>query len=137
MLCRQTPPFSTLTMPAVTWRAAAGRLLQTRWMKLLTLLLMLFALLFTQQLIVTHAYSHLPKARIAQVVAANDAQTQAVWHDCSLCLMAGGFHPFSPSLAELSVAQPVCVARLLAVSPAPTFFCFAAYLSRAPPVALS
>ena len=120
------------------WRG--GRRWRFGWMALPLLL----ALFITQLLVVTHGYRH-PSGDVAQD-APSEAR-HAPWqrhapslpgHDCALCVAAGGLHWFA---ATGAVTLPTFAAALpspsTAVSPAPTFFCFVAYLSRAPPAFLN
>jgi hypothetical protein len=120
MLISRRRPMILLAAPdAVKARWRGGRRWRFGWVALPLLL----ALFITQLLVVTHGYRH-PSPLPA--------------HDCALCVVAGGLHWFA---ATASVALPTLAAAMVppatAVPPAPTFSFFAAYLSRAPPVALN
>lgn len=108
-------------------------------LKFFSTLVLLLALLATQQLLLTHGYTHLGASPGEQVTAQRDQNNPpATLHTCALCDVSSGLHLLSPPPA---LALPVVVITAqtfaAAVSPAPTFSFPAAYHSRAPPSLLN
>jgi hypothetical protein len=133
--------------PFVAQLAARCRVAGSAWLwpgrqdllKFFSVLVLLLALLATQQLVLTHSYTHLGASPGEQLTAQRDQDNPPITlHSCALCAAASGLHLISPPPA---LALPVVVIATqtlaAAVSPAPTFSFPAAYLSRAPPVLLN
>ncbi|MFZ2629248.1 MAG: DUF2946 family protein [Rugosibacter sp.] len=101
-------------------------------------LVLLLALLATQQLVLTHSYTHLGASPGEQLTAQRDQDNPPITlHSCALCAVASGLHLIASDPAlMLSAVVFMALSLAAAVSPAPTFSFPAAYLSRAPPVLL-
>lgn len=93
-------------------------------LKFFSTIVLLLALLATQQLLLTHGYTHLGASPGEQVTAQRDQNNPpATLHTCALCAVSSGLHLLSPPPA---LALPVVVITAqtfaAAVSPAPTFY---------------
>ena len=128
-----SPPARFATGGARLW---AGRQSLLNFFSAIVLLL---ALLATQQLLLTHGYTHLGASPSEQAAAQRDQDNPPITlHGCALCAVASGLHLIAshPALM-LSAVVFTALYFAVAVSPAPTFPFPAAYLSRAPPLLLN
>jgi len=129
-----SPPF------VAPFAAGGARLWPDRQtlVKFFSAIVLLLALLATQQLVLTHGYTHLGASPSEQATAQRDQDNPPITlHDCALCVVASGMHFIaSPPALMLSAVILTALNLAAAVSPAPTFPFPAAYLSRAPPLLL-
>ena len=112
-------------------------------LKLCSMFALLLVLIVTQQLALTHGYTHFglhSGASFGGQVAAHSNQDQLpdkAHTACALCVVCGGLHLASPPpVSTLAVVSATAQTLLGTVSPAPTFSFPAAYHSRAPPAPL-
>lgn len=130
-----SPPF------AVPFAAGGARLWPDRQIlvKFFSAIVLLLALLATQQLVLTHGYTHLSASPGVQLTAQRDQDNPPITlHSCALCAVASGLHLIASHPAPmLSVVVFTTPGLAAAVSPAPTFPFPATYLSRAPPLLLN
>jgi len=128
-------------LPPARFAAGGARLWPDRQalLNFFSAIVLLLALLATQQLVLTHGYTHLGASPSEQVTAQRDQDNPPITlHGCALCAVASGLHLIAshPALM-LSAVIFTALYFAVAVSPAPTFPVPAAYLSRAPPLLLN
>ena len=129
------------SLPPARFAAGGARLWPDRQalLNFLSVIGLLLALLATQQLMLTHGYTHLGASPSEQITAQRDQDNPPITlHGCALCAVASGLHLIAshPALM-LSAVIFTALYFAVAVSPAPTFPVPAAYLSRAPPLLLN
>lgn len=107
----------------------------TKAVCLIGLIGLLLMLLATQQLVMTHGYTHVGTVSGVQSVLQDDQQNSPDGLPvCELCAVSSGLYFIAPFAGQaVFVAFIAPLATIGAVSPAPTFLFPAAYLSRAPP----
>lgn len=135
------PRLRKSSSPPARFAAGGARLWADRQalLNFFSVIALLLALLTTQQLMLTHGYTHLGASPSEQATAQRDQDNPPITlHGCTLCAVASGLH-FIASHPTLMLFAVIFTALYfaVAVSPAPTFPFPAAYLSRAPPLLLN
>lgn len=135
------PQHRESSSPPARFAAGGARLWPDRQalLNFLSVIGLLLALLATQQLVLTHGYTHLGASPSEQITAQRDQDNPPITlHGCALCAVASGLHLIAshPALMLFAVIF-TALYFAVAVSPAPTFPFPAAYLSRAPPLLLN